>query len=100
MKFEYKESGNGYLVTISYTNQKIDSSTTQKTTQKTTKEKIIDYLREDSKLTREELAKTIGVSANAIKQHLTNLQKENRLKRVGGRKSGYWEINKNFKVED
>jgi ATP-dependent DNA helicase RecG len=96
MKFEYKESGNGYLVTISYTNQKIDSSTTQKTT----KEKIIDYLREDSKLTREELAKTIGVSANAIKQHLANLQKENRLKRVGGRKSGYWEINKNFKVED
>ena len=33
-----------------------------------------------------------GVSANAIKQHLANLQKEKKLQRKGGRKDGYWEV--------
>jgi UDP-N-acetyl-D-mannosaminuronate dehydrogenase len=36
-----------------------------------------------------EFAKTIGVLANAIKQHLANLQKENRFKSVGDRRSGH-----------
>ena len=63
-----------------------------KTTQKTTKEQILDFLTDDNKLTREDLANMIGVSANAIKQHLANLQDANRLKRVGGRKDGYWEV--------
>jgi ATP-dependent DNA helicase RecG len=43
-------------------------------------------------MTREDLADAIGVSANAIKQHLSNLQIEGRLERVGGRKEGYWEV--------
>jgi DNA-binding IscR family transcriptional regulator len=34
----------------------------------------------------------IGVSPNAIKQHLSKLQNDKLLKRVGGRKSGYWEV--------
>jgi predicted ArsR family transcriptional regulator len=49
-------------------------------------------LEKDGRLTREVLAKEIGISANAIKQHLGNLQKEKRLQRVGGRKSGYWKV--------
>jgi ATP-dependent DNA helicase RecG len=63
-----------------------------KTTQKTTKEQILELLSSDGKMTREELAESIGVSANAIKQHLANLQTEKKLKRVGGRKDGYWKV--------
>jgi ATP-dependent DNA helicase RecG len=84
MAFEYKESGDGYLVKLSYTEQK--------TTQKTTKEQILGLLKEDKKLTRDGLAKAIGVSSNAIKQHLSKLQNDKLLKRVGGRKDGYWEV--------
>jgi len=43
-------------------------------------------------MTREDLAKQIGVSRDTIKYHITNLQTEKRLQRVGGRKEGYWEV--------
>ena len=88
MLFEYKESGDGYLVKLSYTEQK----TTQKTTQKSTREQIIELLKADKKLTRSRLAQAIGVSPDAIKQHLAKLQNDKFLKRVGGRKDGYWEV--------
>lgn len=67
-------------------------SATQKTTQKTTRERILELLEQDNKMTRDDLAQAIGVSANAIKQHLANLQKDNLLKREGGRKLGYWKV--------
>jgi len=84
MRFEYEEMGNGYLVILSYEKQK--------TTQKTTREQILELLKNNKKLTREELANLINISSNAIKQHLAKLQKDKLLKRVGGRKAGYWEV--------
>lgn len=71
--------------------------TTQETTQETsrqksTREKIIDALQEDGRLTREELAQKVNVSSNAVKQHLANLKKENIIRRVGSTKFGYWEV--------
>ena len=66
--------------------------TTQKTTQKSTREQILELLQQDNTMTRDELADAIGVSANAIKQHLANLQKDQLLKREGGRKQGYWMV--------
>lgn len=50
-------------------------------TQKTTKEKTLELLALDGKMTRESLANQIGVSANAIKQHISNLQAKDILKR-------------------
>ncbi len=64
-----------------------------KTTQKTTKEFILELLESNSKMTREDLALHIGVSSEAIKQHLAKLKKEQILERIGGRKDGYWKIN-------
>ena len=84
----FEEFSHGFRVTLF----KEKRETTQKTTQKTTKEKILDYLKNNAKMTRDELASKTGVSANAIKQHLANLQKEKKLQRKGGRKDGYWEV--------
>ncbi len=64
----------------------------EKTTQKSTREQILELLKEDSKLTRDALSEIIGVSSNAIKQHLSKLQNDKLLKRVGGRKDGFWEV--------
>jgi ATP-dependent DNA helicase RecG len=70
--------------------------TTQETIQETkkifTKDKILLELKKDSSLTREELAKLVGVSSNAVKQHLSKLKEEGKIKRAGSTKSGYWEI--------
>ena len=57
-----------------------------------TKDKILLELKKDSSLTREELAKLVGVSSNAVKQHLSKLKEEGKIKRVGSTKSGYWEV--------
>ena len=87
---KFEEFVHGFRVVIY--KEKLNLDTTQKTTQKTTKEKIVALLKENPKFTREGLSKEIGISANTIKQHLANLQKDSKLKRVGGRKDGYWEV--------
>jgi len=73
-------------------NKKTTQETTQEIKKGSTKEKIVQYIIENKYITRDELASKIGVSTNAIKQHLANLKKENKIKRIGSTKSGHWEI--------
>jgi predicted HTH transcriptional regulator len=69
--------------------------TTQKTTQKmTTRDKIIDLLRENPKMTREEIALLLGKSQNTIKEHLARLKLEERMERIGSDCDGYWKVKK------
>ena len=65
--------------------------TTQKTTQKTT-QMIIELMKKNPEITREELSSEIGITPNGIKYHISNLSKEGKIKRVGGRKEGHWEV--------
>lgn len=96
MKFEYEESGSGYLVSLSYLEQKTTQKTTQKSTQKSTRkstrEQIIELITTNPKITRDELAEEINVSSDAIKQHISKLKSEGLLERIGGRKDGFWVI--------
>lgn len=96
MKFEYSESGNGFLVGLSYekqrTTQKATQKATQKTTQKSTRDLIVDLLTADPEMTREMLAEKIGVSPDAVKQHLAKLKNDGVIRRIGGRKEGKWEV--------
>ncbi len=78
--------------------------TAQKTTLKTTQKelsliqkKIIEEIEKDNKITRELLAKRIGnISEDGVKYNLKNLVNFSILKRIGGRKHGYWKISKRF----
>ena len=63
----------------------------QETTQKTT-QKILDLIRVNSAITRQELALGVGISEDGVKFHLANLKKEGLLRRVGPDKGGHWEI--------
>lgn len=70
-------------------------STTQKTTQKdnTTRVAILNLLRENPNLTRIKLAEKIAhITEDGIKYHLVRLKEDGRIKRVGGRKTGYWKV--------
>ncbi|RLA73342.1 MAG: AAA family ATPase, partial [Epsilonproteobacteria bacterium] len=60
-----------------------------KATPKTTKERLVEFIKEDSYITRELLAEKLGITINGVKQHILNLKKDNILKRVGGRKDGF-----------
>ena len=45
-------------------------------------------------VTKEEMAKHIGVSTTAIDKNIKTLKEKGILERVGGRKEGYWKIEK------
>ncbi|MBI4685888.1 MAG: winged helix-turn-helix transcriptional regulator [Nitrospirae bacterium] len=62
----------------------------QKTTQK-----ILRAAEENPAITREGLARLLGISPEGVKYHLDNLKKKGLIKRVGGRKEGMWIVKKN-----
>lgn len=62
-------------------------NSTQKTTQK-----ILDVLRIDPKASRKELAERLNTTEDSIKWHLETLKKENKIRRIGAAKGGYWEV--------
>ncbi len=73
--------------------------TTQKnkiTTQKkltTTQKKVLDYLRENPKGTRADIADAIGnITEDGVKFVISRLQQEGLLERLGGRRYGEWKV--------
>ena len=81
------------------TTQKATQKTTQKATQKTTQKmsemelKILEVIKENSGFSRNEIAGALGdITPDGVKYHLSSLQKKRLLKRVGGRKEGYWKV--------
>ena len=55
-------------------------------------DKILEMVGINNKITISELAGALNISTRAVEKHLSNLQKEKRLKRIGGKKEGYWEL--------
>ena len=62
------------------------------TTQETTQEQILASLRGQPSITRRELAKKIGLSADGIKYHLNKLKSAGIIRHVGSTKAGHWEV--------
>ena len=54
--------------------------------------RIIKLMEENPKISVDELANTIGVSPRTIKSVIAVLIKENKIKRVNGKRYGHWEI--------
>ncbi len=86
----FEEFQHGFKVTL-------HKETTQETTQEiepktSTREKICHLIEDNKKITRIELAQTIGVSEDAIKQQLAKLKSEGIIQRVGSTKAGHWEV--------
>ncbi len=57
-----------------------------------TRERVIALLRSDPTLTRNALASRIGLTPEAIKYHLGKLRAAGRIRHVGPRKKGRWEV--------
>ncbi len=54
--------------------------------------KVLNLLKDDSKLTRDEMSKKVGVTTRTIQRTLDKLVNLNKLVRVGSRKVGHWEV--------
>ena len=57
---------------------------------------ILELIKENPKITRNELSEKLGINSSAIQKHIQKLKSENRIERIGGAKGGYWRIIENF----
>ena len=54
--------------------------------------RIMEALRSDPSATMDNLSNTIGIPRRTLVRYMNRLQEDNKLKRVGGRRYGHWEI--------
>ncbi len=57
-----------------------------------TTQKLIDLIAQRPKISRQQLAEALGITADGVKYHLRKLQEQKLIGRVGSAKGGYWEI--------
>jgi len=55
-------------------------------------EQILILIRDSNTITAEEMAAIFNVTERTIDRDIFSLRKQNRLRRIGSKKSGYWEI--------
>ena len=58
----------------------------------TTEKLVLKLLKDNPVQTREELAKAIGKNVRTIQRALAKLSSENKIKRIGSTRTGYWEV--------
>ena len=54
--------------------------------------KILDLLKQYPDITRERLAREVGLSVRGVERNLAQLKSAGKIIRVGGRKGGHWEL--------
>ena len=55
-------------------------------------EKIILIIRKNQKASAAEIAEKLGKSSRTIERKISELKKNNRIKRIGPDKGGYWKV--------
>ena len=57
-----------------------------------TRERLLNLIAENPKITRRELAENLHVPASTVQFHIEKLKTEGRIERVGGARGGYWKV--------
>ena len=76
----------------------ISEDITEKPTEKPTENlsknqcKIIDLLKQNPKMTSEEISQFIGIRSDSVRDHIQTLKKLGIVRRIGPDKGGHWEI--------
>jgi len=72
--------------------------TIQETTQETTQERILNIIKNKPYITRNQIAKEIGLTSDGVKYNLDVLRKNGRIRHIGPTKKGHWVIVDNGKL--
>lgn len=93
VKVEFKELKSGFLV-IFYRQEKGPKGVLKEVLKELTENQkiIIKEIKKSPKITSEELAKIVGISSRKIRSNIKKLKNEGLIRRVRGRKEGYWEV--------
>jgi len=54
--------------------------------------KIIDIISDNPNITIPEISEMLGITERSVQRNMHNLQKDGKIKRIGSRKTGYWQI--------
>lgn len=105
MKLDFEELPRGFLVTLSYTEQKISTDVAnvnenvnenvhENVNEKlsNSQKRIVNAMQLDKWVTIEELSRTIGIAKTNIARNVKKLIEKNIIKRIGPANGGYWEI--------
>ena len=74
------------------TTEKTTERTTEKTTEKSAESIILREMRSNPYITQKQLAAKCGLTEDGVYYVVSKLRKSGVVKRVGGRKLGYWEV--------
>ncbi|ODS42668.1 MAG: hypothetical protein MSIBF_05030 [Candidatus Altiarchaeales archaeon IMC4] len=90
-RFEIDENWFGIIFNRAHPSNAGLRESYEKTREKT-REKLIQLIKEDPKITTEELSKKTGLSIKGIEWNIKKLKDEKILERIGHAKGGRWEI--------
>ncbi len=93
-KPEIKFETGGLWVVFHYPDEAKEKMTVETTVETTVKtpEKILQLLKRNPELTLAQVAETIGKSRRAVERAVAKLQEEARIRYVGPKKGGHWEV--------
>lgn len=80
----------GFLTTFSRLHQAKEG--TKEKTKGKTKEKIIHHIKQDPGITAARLAEELELSVAGVEWNLRKLKEEGKIRRVGSKKGGHWEV--------
>jgi ATP-dependent DNA helicase RecG len=91
---KFEEISNGFRVTaFKSTPQKIPPKKIKDTPQKISlSRRILNVLKENSSMSQREVAEKLGITFDTAKEYFNKLKKEGKLKRLGSRKKGIWQV--------
>ena len=90
-KFEFTN-----FFTVIFKRPKTTLKTTPKTTPKTD-DKILAFIEQNQRITKEELAQQLNITIDGVKYHIKKLKKDNVVGWTGSSKGGHWKIIKKLK---
>ncbi len=64
----------------------------QKTEVLSNRERILNFIAENPKITRARLSEQLGIASSAVQKHIDALKADEIIERIGGAKGGYWKI--------
>ena len=77
---------------VDWTVDKTVDWTVDKTADGSTNERILNLLVTNPRATQEELARVLGLSVRGIEYAIGTLKKAKRIRKVGGKRFGHWEV--------
>ena len=93
MNFSFGDAPNGFMLTIEYQSQKINLNEPVNEPVNLLHKQIIELIKANKNINREELAKKTNVSLATIKRVLALLQQKGYISREGSDKTGVWKTN-------